>query len=244
MIEFEDVHKRFGDKQVLSGLTFAVRPGEVCFLLGRSGVGKSVTLKLLVGLMKPDSGHIRVDARSLDGFTEEDLFEIRRRCGMVFQFPALLDSLTVLDNVAMGLRAHRLVPESGVRAEVLRLLHLVRLDESVLDKVPAELSFGLQKRVSIARTLAIRPKHLLFDEPTTSLDPVAAQVVHDLIRHLARELDCTALVISHDMEGALTTADRILVLEDGHVVDQGTPEQICQSANELTQAFLRHQLIG
>ncbi len=238
MIEFHDVYKAFGPKKVLNGLSLSVESGEIVFLLGRSGVGKSVTLKHLVGLLRPDSGSITVDGREITGLTEAEFFSIRRKCGMVFQFPALLDSLNVYENIAFGMRAHGVCDAASEREQILENLRLVNLGEGVLSKFPNELSFGMQKRVSIARTVAIRPSYLLFDEPTTSLDPVATRSVHDLIQSLSRTLNVTSLVISHDMQGALSIADRILMVEGGRIVDSGTPDKMIRSDHPLTRDFL------
>jgi phospholipid/cholesterol/gamma-HCH transport system ATP-binding protein len=199
-----------------------------------------VTLKHLVGLLQPDRGQIHVDGRDITHLSEEAYFEVRRLCGMVFQFPALLDSLSVYENMAFGLRAHRIVgnPQEE-RARIVESLRLVNLGSSVLKKFPAELSFGMRKRVSIARTVALRPSYLLFDEPTTSLDPVATRSVHDLIVSLSRELGVTSLVVSQDMQNAIGVADLILLFDNGRIVDQGTPTQMRASTHPLTRAFLR-----
>lgn len=239
MIEFKKVFKTFGTKKVLQGLSFRVEKGEIVFLLGRSGVGKSVTLKHLVGLIRPDKGEIWVDGQEITHYTEAEYFPVRRKCGMVFQFPALLDSLTVQQNIAFGLRAHAIVEPREERAYIVDKLRLVNLGESVLGKYPNELSFGMQKRVSIARTVAIQPSYLLFDEPTTSLDPVTTRSVHDLIQSLSRKLNVTSLVISHDMAGALSIADRILIVDQGQIVDHGTPKEILRSEYPLTREFMR-----
>lgn len=238
MIEFKKVSKRFGQKQVLNELSFNVRRGEILFLLGRSGVGKSVTLRHLVGLVRPDSGEIFVDGKEITHLSENEFLEVRRKCGMVFQFPALLDSLNVYENVAFGVRALKIRPRNEERDWVLEKLRLVHLPASVADLMPAQLSFGMQKKVSLARTLAIHPAYLLFDEPTTSLDPVATRVIHELIHSLSRQLHVTSLVISHDMEGALEYADRILVIDKGQIVAGGTPEQMRQEKHPLVRDFL------
>lgn len=239
MIEFKKVSKAFGSKKVLDGLTFTVERSEIVFLLGRSGAGKSVCLKHLVGLLQPDGGEVWVDGQRVDQLAEAEFFEVRRKCGMVFQFPALLDSLSVYENMAFGLRAHRLVTPENERAAIVDNLALVNLGPSVLQRFPGELSFGMQKRVAIARTVALRPHYLLFDEPTTSLDPVTTRGVHDLIADLSRRLKVTSLVVSHDMAGALSVADRILLVDNGKVVDQGTPAEMRRSSHSLTREFLR-----
>lgn len=238
MIEFKKVSKRFGQKQVLNELSFQVRRGEILFLLGRSGVGKSVTLRHLVGLVRPDSGEIFVDGREITQLSEQEFLDVRRKCGMVFQFPALLDSLNVYENVAFGVRALKIRPPQEEREWVLEKLRLVHLPPSVADLMPAQLSFGMQKKVSLARTLAIHPAYLLFDEPTTSLDPVATRVIHELIHSLSRQLHVTSLVISHDMEGALEYADRILVIDKGQIVAGGTPAEMREEKHPLVRDFL------
>lgn len=239
MIEFKKVHKAFGSKKVLDGMSFEVGKGEIVFLLGRSGAGKSVTLKHLVGLVQPDRGEVWIDGENVTRFSEAEFFPVRRRCGMVFQFPALLDSLDIYENLAFGIRALGVAPEKEERALILETLKQVGLGEAVLRRFPPELSFGMQKRVSIARTVALKPKYLLFDEPTTSLDPVATRSIHDLIHSLSRRLNATSLVVSHDMAGALSVADRILLVDSGQVVDAGTPAQMRSSNYPLTQEFLR-----
>jgi phospholipid/cholesterol/gamma-HCH transport system ATP-binding protein len=241
MIEFKNVSKAFGPKRVLDGMSFQVGPGEIVFLLGRSGVGKSVTLKHLVGLIRPDSGEIYVDGKAITGLSEDAFFDVRKKCGMVFQFPALIDSLTVYENVAFGLRAHALCPAAEERDVVRQKLALVGLADAVLEKYPSELSYGMQKRASIARTLAVQPSYLLFDEPTTGLDPVSTKRIHSLIESLSRKLQVASLVISHDMEGALSIADRILLIDKGKVVDSGTPAHMRQSKHPLTSQFLQSQ---
>lgn len=238
MIEFKNVKKRFGTKQVLNGLSFQVSRSEIVFLLGRSGAGKSVILKHLVGLVQPDSGEVWVDGENITHFSEAQFFPVRKRCGMVFQFPALIDSLTVFENVAFGLRAHAIVGKREEKGFVLEKLGLVGLGKSVLNKRPGELSFGTQKRVSIARTLAIEPSYLLFDEPTTGLDPVSTEGIHSLIQSLSRKLNVTSLVVSHDMAGAIGFADRIVLLDGGKVAVEGTPKALQASSYPLARQFL------
>lgn len=237
MIEFVRVSKRFGSKQVLDEMSFSIRRGEIAFLLGRSGVGKSVTLKHIVGLLRPDSGDVRVDGRSVVGLSEEELLPIRRKCGMIFQFPALLDSLSVFDNIAFGPRVAGEKAHSRLSKIVAEHLEQVNLPAQVGAKFPRELSFGMQKRVSIARALALHPTYLLFDEPTTGLDPVSTAGVYALIAELSKKLHVTSMVISHDMKGALDTADRILVVDKGKIVDEGPPSEIQKSEHPLTSTF-------
>ncbi len=238
MIEFRKVSKHFGEKAVLRELSFRIGSGEIVFVLGRSGVGKSVLLKHIVGLLRPDSGEVWVDGTQVSRLPEEAFFPIRKLCGMVFQFPALLDSLSIFDNVAFGLRAHRLCPPEQEEERVTELLARVHLGREIGWRFPPELSFGMQKRVSIARTLAIAPRYLLFDEPTTSLDPVTTVAIHDLIHQLSRDLGVTSLVVSHDISGALSVADRILFIDGGRIVGEGTPQELRKNATGLARAFL------
>ncbi|MEZ4873738.1 MAG: ABC transporter ATP-binding protein [Bdellovibrionales bacterium] len=237
MIEFHNLKKSFSGREVLKGITFTIGEGEIIFVLGTSGTGKSVLLKNLVGLLQPDSGEIYIDGERVDGKSEEEYLPVRRKCGMVFQHPALFDSMTVFENVAFGLRKHFNLPEDEVVKRVHESLALVRL-ENVDQKMPQELSYGMQKRVSLARTVAIRPKILLFDEPTTGLDPITTNAVNKLIYDLSRELNVTSVVVSHDMHCALDIADRIIVLDQGLVVAQGTPSEMKNSAVPLVVDFL------
>lgn len=242
MISFQNVVKKFGDRTVLKGISFEIQQGEILFILGTSGTGKSVLLKNLVGLMKPDGGSIFIDQDEVSKFTEEQYFPIRKKCGMVFQHPALFDSLTIYENIAFGLRKHYRLPEDEIRERVMKCLKLVNLDEDVAQKLPAEISYGMQKRVSLARTVAIEPQILLFDEPTTGLDPVTTNAVNQLILDLSRKLKTTSLVVSHDMQCALDIADRIIVLDKGQIVDQGTPEELKKSKEPLVKDFLSEVL--
>jgi phospholipid/cholesterol/gamma-HCH transport system ATP-binding protein len=243
-LRFVEVRKSFGERTVLDGLSFETRAGEILFLLGRSGVGKSVTLKHLVGLIRPDSGKIYIDQLEVTGLSEEELGPVRRKCGMVFQHPALLDSLSVRANVGFGLRQD-VQARPFTTAEETRIRHcldLVQLGPEILDRKPPELSYGMQKRVSLARTLAPGPEILLFDEPTTGLDPIATEAVNELIRDLSRNLQVTSIVVSHDMRSALSVADRILVLDAGRILALGSPTEIRASQAPLIRDFLSEVL--
>jgi phospholipid/cholesterol/gamma-HCH transport system ATP-binding protein len=242
MISFKNVRKQFGEREVLKGISFDVPEGQIFFILGTSGTGKSVLLKNLVGLLQPTSGEIWIDGEEVSRYEEERMLPIRKKCGMVFQHPALFDSLTVLENVAFGLRKH--YPELGeeeVRKRVhecLSLVHLSGIDE----KLPQQISYGMQKRVSLARTVAVNPRILLFDEPTTGLDPVTTKAINHLILELSRKLKTTSMVVSHDMQCALDIADHILVLDKGEIVDQGSPEQLKKSKHPLVRDFRKEAL--
>lgn len=239
MIEFREVSKSFGPKRVLDRVSFKINKGEIVFIIGRSGTGKSVTLKNIVGLLRPDSGEIYVDNEEISHLSESQLFHVRKRCGMVFQFPALLDSLTVYDNLAFGPRSHQQWSEKEIRERILQILPLLNLPETIFNRLPSELSFGMQKRVSLARTLALEPAHLLYDEPTTSLDPISMNAVNQLIAKLARSLKVTSVVVSHDMHCAVAIADRILMLDQGRVIAQGTVEEMRRSEVDLVRQFLK-----
>lgn len=233
--------KRFGTRTVLNGLNLQIREGEIIFILGTSGTGKSVLLKNLVGLLTPDEGEIWIDNEEVSKFSEEQYLPIRKKCGMVFQHPALFDSLSVYENVAFGLRRHYQLSEEVIREKVTKALRLVNL-QGVEKKRPAQISYGMQKRVSLARTVALEPRILLFDEPTTGLDPVTTTAVNQLILDLSRELKTTSLVVSHDMNCALAIADRIVVLDKGSIVALGTPEELKKSEHPLVKDFLAEVL--
>lgn len=237
MIEFKNIVKKFGSRTILHGLSFKVNQGEILFILGTSGTGKSVLLKNLVGLLSPDSGEIWIDGEEVSRFSEDQYLPIRKKCGMVFQHPALFDSLTIFENVAFGLRRHYNYSEDVIREKVFKALDLVHL-KGIENKLPAQISYGMQKRVSLARTVALEPKILLFDEPTTGLDPVTTTAINNLIQDLSRKLKTTSMVVSHDMQCALSIADRIVVLDKGQIVDQGTPTELKQSKQQLVQDFL------
>jgi phospholipid/cholesterol/gamma-HCH transport system ATP-binding protein len=238
MIEFKSVVKRFGERTILKGISFQAQQGEILFILGTSGTGKSVLLKNIVGLLKPTSGEIWIDGEEVSQFSENEYFRIRKKCGMVFQHPALFDSLTVFENVAYGIRKHKPeTSEEDIADKVRKCLSLVHLS-GIEDKRPAEISYGMQKRVSLARIVAVDPTMLLFDEPTTGLDPVTTNAINQLIFDLSRELKTTSLVVSHDMHCALDIADRIMVLDKGKVIEEGTPEDLKKSEQPLVKDFL------
>lgn len=237
MIQFKKVVKRFGERTILKGISFELQEGEILFILGTSGTGKSVLLKNIVGLLRPDEGEIFVDKQEVSRLSEAEYAPIRKKCGMVFQHPALFDSLTIFDNVAFGLRKHFKMSEAEIKVKVRRALTMVNLS-GIESKYPAEISYGMQKRVSLARTVAIVPRVLLFDEPTTGLDPITTNAVNTLIQDLSRTLGATALVVSHDMACALAIADKIIVLDQGHIVAQGTPKELLQSKVPLVEDFM------
>lgn len=242
MISFQNVRKSFGSREVLKGVSFEVPEGQILFILGTSGTGKSVLLKSIVGLLRPNDGAIIVDGQDVAKMSEDELYPVRRKCGMVFQHPALLDSLSIFENVAFGLRKHYPnMKEEELKTRVKKCLSLVQLS-NVEKKMPQEISYGMQKRASLARTVAINPKILLFDEPTTGLDPVTTRAINHLILNLSRTLKTTSLVVSHDMQCALEIADYCIMLDKGEIVAQGTPAQLKKSTHPLVMDFLKEAL--
>ncbi len=237
LFEIRDLRKSFGAREVLAGLDFEVERGECLVILGRSGSGKSVTLRLLIGLDPPDSGSIRFDGRELVGLSESEMLPIRRRIAMLFQSGALFDSMNVFDNLAFPLREHRVLPEEGIAARVAELLGLVRLP-GIEEKMPADLSGGMRKRVALARALALEPESLLFDEPTTGLDPMTSASIARLIRETRERLKSTVVVVTHDLALARGVADRIALLDQGRFRFVGTLAEADASTDPLLAAFL------
>lgn len=236
-IEMIDVHKAFGPKRVLSGFTLKVEDGETLALVDFSGAGKSVALKHIVGLLRPDAGTVRVDGQDVQALTREELYELRRQVGYVFQFAALFDSMTIAENLAMGLRKKGGMSEEEIRQRIAESLALVEL-EGFEERFPAELSGGQKKRAGLARAICFRPKYLLYDEPTSGLDPVTTTVIDRLILKMKEELGVTSLVITHDMGSAYRVSDRIAMLYDGRVLEVGTPDEIRRTENPIVRGFV------
>ncbi len=236
MIEFQDVHKAFGPKPVLTGFTLTVRDGETLVLIGYSGTGKSVALKHIVGLLHPDAGEVIVDGRVVPTLDRAGLADLRRDIGYVFQFAALFDSMTVAENVALGLR-RRSLEEDEIAERVREALALVDLTGTD-ERTPAELSGGMRKRVGLARAIALRPRYILYDEPTTGLDPVTAAVIDRLMVRTREHLGVTGLVVTHDMRSAYTVGDRIAMLYEGRVREVGTVAEIQETADPVVRQFI------
>lgn len=243
MIELRQVYKRFGDLVVLDGVDFQVRTGETVALLGQSGVGKSVLLKHINGLIRPDSGEVYVDGLNVNRLSRKELARLRSRIGYVFQAGALFDSMTVYENIKLGITDEAAQDdEEFCRERVARCLELVNLPPEVATKYPAELSGGMRKRVGIARAIAGQPTYLLWDEPTSGLDPVNADIIDSLVEKLDDELGVTSVVVTHDVRGAFRVADRIALLKDGRIRAMGTPEELRNSGDPAVQQFLERDL--
>ena len=239
MIELRDLHKRFGAQVVLDGVDFTVMEGETVALLGESGTGKSVLLKHINGLLPPDVGDIVVDGKHVPSLKRKELSKLRSKIGYVFQNGALFDSMNVFENIRCGLSDADLFRNADYcRDRVPECLRLVNLDPDVAKKLPAELSGGMRKRVGIARAIAGQPKYLLYDEPTSGLDPLNADIIDNLVTHLAEELGVTSVMVTHDVRGAFRVADRIALLTNGKIVLQGTQKEFLESDDEHVRAFL------
>ncbi|MGH7548165.1 MAG: ABC transporter ATP-binding protein [Gemmatimonadales bacterium] len=243
MIELRKVSKRFLENVVLDGVDFEVKKGETVALLGPSGVGKSVLLKHINGLMKPDSGEVLVDELSVPHLKRRELQQLRSRIGYVFQYGALFDSMDVFENIRLGITDEEQYCDATYCAErVKECLRLVNLAPEVAQKYPAELSGGMRKRVGIARAIAGSPTYLLYDEPTSGLDPVNADVIDGLIERLRDELGVTSVVVSHDVRGSFRVADRVALLWLAKIRAVGTPEEILASKDPAVQQFLERDL--
>lgn len=243
MIEFRHIRKSFGAKAVLDDVSFAVQDGEVFFIIGASGVGKSVLIKHLVGLLYPDEGEIWLDGEEISRKDERGMYAVRKKCAMVFQHSTLFDSMTCAENVALPLRKHKGLSASDALAEARRRLEIVRMHEFG-ERYPAELGDGMRKRVAIARALTLDPRYVLFDEPTTSLDPVSARRVDHLIRELSDRLGVTSIVVSHDLVSIFSISDRIAMLYRGRVRLLGTPPDFRASADGIVQQFIHGRATG
>lgn len=240
MIQLQGVKKRFGAQVVLDGVDFDVREGETVALLGPSGTGKSVLLKTIIGLIKPDAGRVIVDDKDVASLNRDQLSDLRKTIGYVFQNGALFDSMNVYENVRLGIvDEDKFKDEAYARKRVADCIRLVNLKpELVMPKYPAELSGGMRKRVGIARAIAGSPKYLLYDEPTSGLDPVNADIIDGLVQRLDQELGVTSVTVTHDVRGAFRVANRLALLKDGKVVMQGTPQEFLESDNADVRAFL------
>jgi phospholipid/cholesterol/gamma-HCH transport system ATP-binding protein len=242
IIEIRDLHKSYEGLQVLAGVDLGIKRGETITILGGSGTGKSVLLKLISGLEKPDKGTIRIDKKDIIPLTEQELVPIRRKIGMLFQGAALFDSLSAGENVAYPIREHFRLAEKEIQRIVREKLRLVGLD-GVEEKMPAELSGGMKKRVGLARAIAIDPEIILYDEPTTGLDPANTQRINQLIVELQRILKVTSIVVTHDLDSAYAVTDRLALLHKGQIAMTGTKKEFKASAIKEVQDFIAKRIV-
>lgn len=237
IIKLKDVHKVFNGLWVHRGINLSIKEGEIVSLIGSSGSGKTVLLKEVIGLLRPDKGEIFVMGRNVVALNEKSLLEIRKNVGLVFQGSALFDSLTVFDNIAYPLREHLRLGKKEIRERVAETLHLVGLD-GVEGKMPAELSGGMKKRVAVARAIATNPKIMLYDEPNTGVDPINARKINELILGLREKLGVTSMVVTHDMQSVKMVTDRIAMLYDGKIVAEGTWKDFEESEDPFIREFM------
>jgi phospholipid/cholesterol/gamma-HCH transport system ATP-binding protein len=243
MIQLIDIHKSFGEQKVLDGLNLEIEDGKTTVIIGKSGGGKSVLLKHIIGLLKPDSGQVLVNGIDITTLNDRELNEVRKNFGMLFQEAALFDSMNVGDNVAFPLREHTKKNEKEIMEIVDERLSAVGLP-GVENKMPSELSGGMRKRVGLARALAMHPQIILYDEPTTGLDPIMTEAINDLIINTQKNFNVTCVVISHDINSIFEIGHNIAMLYDGKIVEYGTPEVIKQSDNPVLKQFLSGSLVG
>lgn len=243
MIEIIDLHKSFGGNHVLRGVNLKVEAGESMVVIGGSGSGKSVLIKHIIGTLKPDKGSILIDGVDIAGLNENELYEIRKRFGMLFQMAALFDSMRVWENVAFALIRHAKLNEKEAKKIAIEKLRMVGL-VGVENLMPSELSGGMKKRVGLARAIAHEPEILLYDEPTTGLDPIMADAINDLIIEMKHRLSVTSIAITHDMHSAYKIADRIAMLYQGTIIEVGTPDEIKNTDNKIVKQFITGSAVG
>ncbi len=243
MIEITNLCKSFGSHQVLRGVNLSVEKGESMTVIGGSGSGKSVLIKHIIGLLFPDRGQVMVDGAVLNNLDERGLNDVRKKFGMLFQGAALFDSLTVWENVGFGLKQHTKMSDQEVRDMATQKLELVGL-KGVEDRMPSDLSGGMKKRVGLARAIAMDPQIILYDEPTTGLDPITADAINDLIVDLRKKLGVTSVAITHDMQSAYKISDRIAMLYKGEIQEIGTPDEIRGTTNPIVKQFITGSAVG
>lgn len=237
MIELKQVSKSFGNRHILNGVNLSVADGETLVILGASGSGKSTILKLIIGLLQPDAGDVLIHGQNVTAITEDAWNKVRRHMGMVFQYSALFDSMTIGENVAFGLRQHENMTEEQIQTVVREKLHMVGLD-SIESLMPSSLSGGMKKRVSLARAIALNPEIILYDEPTAGLDPIRSTAISHLIRDMQEKMHVTSIVVTHDMKSAGEIADRMAFLYEGSFLAIGTPDELYQSPDPRVQQFI------
>lgn len=242
-VRLVDVHKTLGGRKVLDGISIEIHKGEIFSIIGGSGAGKSVTLKNIVGLMRPDSGSIFLNGLDVARATPRELDEVRKRIGYVFQNAALLNSISVYENVALPLREHEKVSEAEIRKRVEQVLALVGMTEAI-DKMPSNLSGGMRKRVSLARAIVRNPDIILYDEPTSGLDPVNTSIINELILDMQKKLGVTSILVSHDMESVYRVSNRIAMLFKGKFLKVGTPQEFKETDDPIVRQFIRGESRG
>jgi phospholipid/cholesterol/gamma-HCH transport system ATP-binding protein len=237
MIEVRDLKKSFGTHSILDGVSFRIEKGESVVIIGRSGGGKSVLLKLLIGLLQPDTGQVLIEGENIVPMNERELLHVRRKFGMLFQSAALFDSMTVAENVGFAFRRERSLPEEEVRRKVAEVLEMVDLPGTE-DKKPSELSGGMKKRVGLARAIIYHPQIVLYDEPTTGLDPIVSDSIDQLILRVRDRLDVTTVVVTHDMRSTRRLGQRIMMLHNQKIYATGTPDEIFNSQDPVVRQFV------
>lgn len=237
MIEIKNLKKSFGKNKVLDGVNLTITDGETLVIIGRSGCGKSVLLKHIIGLLIPDSGEVLIDDKNIVTMTEKELYAVRKKFGFLFQGAALFDSMTVGENVGLFLKENTRMSDDEIEKVITEKLNIVGL-KKIEHMSPADLSGGMKKRVSLARSLASDPEYILYDEPTTGLDPVMSDQIDDLIKELAEKLKVTSIVVTHDIFSVYDVADRVAMMHEGKIYFEGTPKELTDTKDELIRAFL------
>ncbi|MGH7739682.1 MAG: ABC transporter ATP-binding protein [bacterium] len=244
IVSLQNVIKSFGDRKILDDVSLDIFSGETLVIIGRSGVGKSTILRHMAGLTAPEKGKVLVKDRDLGSLSEEELNELRKTMGVVFQYAALFDSLTVFENVAFRLTRDFEMDETKAREVVAKKLELVGLKNDLMDLKPSQLSGGMRKRVGLARALAVDPEIILYDEPTSGLDPVSSEAINDLVLEMQKKLQVTSVVVTHDMRSAYKVADRIAMIYDGKIIGLGTPDEIRGSQDPVIHQFVTGSVEG
>jgi phospholipid/cholesterol/gamma-HCH transport system ATP-binding protein len=243
MIKIKKLYKSFGPKKVLQGVDLEIHKGETIAVIGQSGSGKSVLIKHMIGLLRPDQGEIFIDEQNISELNDNEMFEVRKKFGLLFQAAALFDSLTVEENVRFGIERYRSYSKEEIKSAVSESLAKVGL-RNVEHLMPHELSGGMKKRVGLARAIAYGPEIMLYDEPSTGIDPIRADAINDLINRMKRDLSVTSVVITHDMISAYKVADRIAMLYNGKIIEVGSPDEIRNTGNEVVQQFIHGRAEG
>lgn len=243
MIIIKNLTMRLGGRDVLKDINLEIGRGETLVVMGLSGVGKSTLLKCMIGLLKPTHGTIILEGKDITKLKPDELNELRKNIGMVFQSPALFDSLTIGENVSFGLREHTRLPEEEIQRTIAEKLAIVDL-EGMENLYPSQLSGGMQKRASLARTITTNPEVILYDEPTSGLDPIMSNVINDLIRYLQKEFGVTSVVVTHDLESAFKIGNQIAMLYDAMIVEKGSPDEIKKSENPVVKQFITGSAVG